>query len=469
MTSLEQITRVLGELQVEVPTISHHFLEESQRWWEDKSVLFSPESERVGLDAEAQVEARKRHPIVASFTVEEFRGWYAKFFLDRIKHSGMLADTGILAAIHTTEEKLRRVSPDDPSIYPLVEQPLSQITRTTAFDGGMLSFIDALLPTGQSVRVVAKKVPDQLAPLYEREVTIHKALARLGHSERVTLPIHVEPRNRTITYGHFAGDLSCLQTAPENVKRKYLQEALDLLMGVSLDLAVKLQQGARRNAFEPLREELMYRNYTTDYLVERFCDNFILRLAAAQDAVNPFNTTLSDFYDVLRGRKSLTDVPQAREYRNLAAIVENPKARTLVQEYERTIASNLDALPRYPGHDDFTVANILVQEIEQPDAERLYLRGLRLHDIGLVNAPFQSYVFDLVVSAHAQPSTRQEILTATYLKLEGGCKEKRIPFSSSLEEFGRGYQVVAVDKYLKQAALQFMYQQLDLTGGNHGA
>ncbi len=464
MTSLEQITSALGRLQVEVPTVSPRFLEESQRWWEDKSVLFSPLAGRGEIDAEA----RKRHPIVASFTVEEFRGWYAQFFLDRIKHSGMLADQAILTAIQATEERLRAVSPDDPSIYPLIEQPLSQVTRTTAFDGGMLSFIDALLPTGQSVRVVAKRVPDQLAQLFEREVTIHKALANLGHAERVTLPIHVEPRNRTITYGHFAGDLSCLQTASEDVKKKYLQEALDLLMGVSLDLAVKLQQGARRNAFEPIREELMTRNYTTDYLVERFCDNFVLRLAAAQDGVNPFNTALDDFYNVLRGRKSSADVPQARQYKNLAAIAENAAARRLVQEYEQTIASALDALPRYPGHDDFTVANVLAQEIEQPEPGKLYLRGLRLHDIGLVNAPFQSYVFDLVVSAHAQPSTRREIVTATYLKLEGKCKEKRIPFSTSAEEFTRGFQVVAVDKYLKQAALQFMYQHLQLSGGNHG-
>ncbi len=465
MTSLEQIARALGRLQEEVPTVSSQFLKESYRWWQDKSVLFSPESGIPGVDAEA----RQRHPIVASFTADEFQRWYARFFLDRVRSSGMLAEPSTLAAIRATEEKLRAASPEDPTIYPLIENPLSQVTRTTAFDGGMLSFIDALLPTGQAVRIVAKKVPDQLAELFEREVTIHRALGALGHSEKVTLPIHVEPRNRTITYGHFAGDLSCLQVAPEAVKKKYLLEAIEVLMGVSLDLAVKLQQGARRNAFEPLREELMARNYTTEYLVGRFCDNFILRLAAAQDGVNPLDTSLHDFYDVLRGRKALADVPQAREYGHLAAIAENPTARRLVQEYERTVASALDALPRYPGHDDFTVANVLVQDIEKPDRERLYLRGLRLHDIGLVNAPFQSYVFDLVVSAQAQPSTRREILTATYLQLEGKCRERGLRVSESLEEFARGYHVIAVDKYVKQAALQFMYQHLESAGGNHGS
>ncbi len=470
MLLLEEIVRTLEHIGQNQVGLVHQFVEESRLWWHDKAALFPALYGFKPANASVRVQAQERHPIIACFTEDEFRAWYAEFFMEGIKHQlDVLTDSQTIEILRSVEGALRILSPQDPTIYPLIEKPLSHATRTTALEGGTLSFIDALLPNGALVKVVAKKIPATLKSYFEREVMIHRALANLGHEHKVVLPVHVESRNRIITYGHFRGDLSCIRNASDSTKKKYLCDALDLLIDISSDLASRIEHGERRNSlgFEPIKAELASKSYSSDFLVERFCHNFILRLPAALDGVNPLQTVFEDFYLVLMKKKMVNSIPNVQKYPALASVAQSEITRKMVCEYTFAIADLVGRLSRYPGHDDFTVSNILAKEIEVIDADKIFIREMRLHDIGLVQAPFQSYIFDLAVSAKAGFSLQQDLVIKAYLKLQEVCEQKKLPFQESLHSFQEGYLLVAADKFLKQAAVQFLYQHLKL-GSNGG-
>lgn len=455
--SLEAVLAVLDQLQGHV---DEHFLDYSRQWWAAKSVFFPDKfstKEPVFLDAE---EVTRRYPVISTFSFEDYLQWYADFFLSKMEESPeLLVHRKRENEVGLTELRLKEVAFEDPTIYPLLEHPLSTKGRTQTY-GGVINRIEAVLPQGARVTVVAKKVPEALARLYKEELLTHEALCDLGYEEKVAKPIARGTRNRVLTYPQLQGDLALLRERDEGTKEGYANIALDLLIGMSLELKRITKRPTRNKHLQYLTGQLHKHDWTPEYLTLRFVRNFILRNAAAQGNVEPLDTPLDEYVAVLLGEKKATQLSEeARQYPTLVTAVSDPLVNKLCATYWRTIAPRLAALPRFPGHNDFTVDNLLARSIENGADGKLIINGIKLHDIGLTNAPFQSYLFDLLVSCRATPETRRIVTKRTYRALNEACQKQGVPFNHSYEQFKEGYQLVSVDKKLKQAALAHLDDQ----------
>lgn len=455
--SLEAVLGALNQLQGHV---DEHFLDYSRKWWVAKSALFPDKfviREPMFQDAN---EITQRYPVVSTFSFDDYVQWYSRFFLKEVRSSPeLLAHQGRVTEMRLVEQVLKGVAPDDPTIYPLIEQPLGTKGRTRTY-GGAINRVYALLPREGNIIVVAKKVPKKLVKLYEEESLTHQALCALGYQDKVAEPIALGTTNQVITYPHLQGDLAPLRESDERTKKEYLSNARDLLLGISLDLGEMIREVSVDPHQQYLAEQLHRRDWTPQYLTLRFVENFLLRNAAAEGRSEPWDVPLEEFSAVLFRRKDAHQLSEeARQYPTLVEAVQNPIVRQVYQAYLNVFAPRLATLPRLPGHNDFTVDNILARTIESTGNGRFVISGLRLHDIGLVNAPFQSYLFDLLVSCQATPETQEEVLRETYLTLERACAGRNLPFNQSYSEFRDGYHLVGVDKKLKQAALSYLDHQ----------
>lgn len=433
------------------------------------------------------------------FLFPDFVEWYRHFFLKQIKEVKLPEPA--VHAMKQLEYTLREVAPQDPTIYPLVEKPLGVACRTTRSDGGRLLLIEALLPKAPSIKVVVKKVPPVWEELFEQELKTHKTLLALGYEREVTAPIAHQEKGRIITYGYLAGDLSALCTQPEEVKQRELWKAVELLLPMSLDLTSYF--GRERVGFfdrsprkppllnhvaevETVWELVKDKIQLESYLTQSFLKNLIFRTTLAKDGYHLrevdtrilkisqqilseeaevvteeewFRRTTPDF----NFTKPYHSENEFRDYLSLLKAATSAKARALFQHYQQTIAPALAALPLYVGHDDFTIKNILATDIGTDSKGHLLYSGLKMHDVGLVMAPFQSYLYDLLVSAHASPETSEELLQRTYRALLRGCEQRgrAVPVQNTYSEFREGYHLVAVDKHLRQASIKFMIQSLE--------
>lgn len=460
MTEKISLEAVLGALDQLQGHVDEHFFDYSRQWWVAKSVLFPDQfTTRAPVVQDAQ-EVASSYPVISTFSFEDYLVWYSQFFLREIKRSPeLLTLRQRRKEMGLVEQVLKGAAPGDPTIYPLVERSLGTKGRTRTY-GGVINRIDAVLPQGGNIIVVAKKVPEQLAKLYEEESRTHEALCQLGYREQVAEPIALGTMNRVITYPHLQGDLASLRERDEQTKKEYVSTALDLLLGMSLDLKRQMAKLSNDPHLQYLAEQLHKQDWTPQYLTLRFIGNFLLRNAAAQMNVEPWDTPFEEFVAVLLGKKKATQISEeARQYPTLVMAVNNPLVHQLHGSYQRTIAPRLAALPRFPGHNDFTIDNILAKSIEEGAEGRLIISGMRLHDIGLVNAPFQSYLFDMLSSCQAAPETRREMIERTYLTLNDACREQGIPFDHSHGQFKEGYRLVSIDKKLKQAALSYLDDQ----------
>ncbi|MEK6845945.1 MAG: hypothetical protein AABY26_04245, partial [Nanoarchaeota archaeon] len=392
-----------------------------------------------------------------------------------------------------------KVAPDDPTIYPLLESSLGVACRTTRHADGALRLVEAVLPDSRRVKVVVKKVPEAWENLFVQELQTHGALIKLGYEREVTNPITYQTKGRIITYGCLAGDLSELRTQPEEVKQRELWKAVELLLPISLDLTKALGEKlkiftnrfpknnslADSNGIETVRKLLKGKVHTAEYLTQRFKEYFLFRAALAKDG-HQFREVGAEIFPIahqvldgkadlvseeeylkrinpdFKGNKPYFSVGEFHQYRHLLKVITSAKAQALLQHYQKTIAPALDALIPYVGHDDFTISNILATDIVCNQAGQLFYSGLKMHDVGLVLAPFQNYLYDLLVSANASPETSEELVRRTYRELKRGCEQRGgIPVQSTFQEFWEGYHLVSVDKYLKQASNKLMLQCLE--------
>lgn len=460
MTEKISLEAVLGALDQLQGHVDEHFLDYSRKWWVAKSALFPDKfvtREPVFQDAN---EITQQYPVVSTFSFDDYVQWYSQFFLKEIKGSPeLLTRRKRVTEMKLIEQVLKGAAPDDPTIYPLIEQPLGTKGRTRTY-GGVINRVYALLPREGNIIVVAKKVPPKLAKLYAEESLTHQALCALGYQELVAEPIALGTTNQVITYPHLQGDLAPLRESDERTKKEYLSNARDLLLGISLDLREMVQEASTDSHLQYIAEQLRRRDWTPQYLALRFVENFLLRNAAAEGRTEPWDAPLEEFSAVLFRRKDAHQLSEeARQYPTLVEAVQNPVVQQVYQAYLNVFAPRLATLPRLPGHNDFTVDNILARTIESTGNGRLVISGLQLHDIGLVNAPFQSYLFDLLVSCQAAPETQEELLRETYLKLQRADTERGVPFNQSYSEFKEGYRLVGIDKMLKQAALSYLDAQ----------
>ncbi len=455
--SLEAVLEALNQLQGH---IDEHFLDYSRKWWVAKSALFPEQFATREPVFQDVAEITQQYPVISTFSFDDCVQWYSQFFLKEIRSSPeLVAHRQRVTEMKLVEQVLKGAAQSDPTIYPLVEHPLGTKGRTRTY-GGAINQIYALLPRKGNIIVVAKRVPHKLAKLYEEESLTHQALCALGYQDHVAEPIALGTTNRVITYPHLQGDLAPLRGQDEATKKEYLRSALDIVLAISLDLKERTRTASDDPHLQYVAEQLRRRDWTPQYLTLRFVENFLLRNAAAEGRSEPWDVPLEEFAAVLFRKKDVRQLSEeARQYPTLVKAVESPVVHQLYRTYVEILAPRLATLPRFPGHNDFTVDNILAKKIEEGPESKLFISGIKLHDIGLVKAPFQSNVFDLLVSCQATPETQEEMIRQTYITLEQKCRERGIPFDHSYSQFRAGYRLVSIDKALKQAALSYLDAQ----------
>jgi hypothetical protein len=468
---VEDVNSSLDKLKEE-GCIDPAYIENCKNWVYTKSIMWPDQMVSITRPATLITnDIQDNLPIISSFkSFKDFKRWYSRFFIRTIKRTQDEISEETLRECGKLERALRKVAPNDPLIYPLSEEPLDEErlgmkTRTTR-TGGMLSFVTAELPRDFNVQVVAKKVPEER--LLEQEKKIHDALRGVGYTtvtECITTSSYLE--NQVLTYGRLAGDLRGLRGQPDHVRKKYILRSLNTLMDISLDIDYHINPEVSFDSREmACLCDVVDENIRSDKeIVGRFVRNYFFRVAVASEGFNQSENRdeLKPFLDVMLLNKSDSKIPQGlkEKYPKLAAVTTDKSCKERIVNYWNLVRS-INQLDKFPGHDDFTVNNILAKEIYQSGENNIGYQGLQLHDVGLVYAPFQNYIFDIAVSSGASPALQSEIVNHTYRQLRDSCINKGIKFEQSLTEFEKGYRLVAISKNLTQASLRFM----DLKGGS---
>ncbi len=393
-------------------------------------------------------------PTVSSLSFEDFKAWYKEFFSSEIRNISV--DENLKEQVRLINSVFEEAFPNDPTIFPLTEESVGVDCRTTR-SGGLINYINAELPNGNEIKVVAKLLPEKLRHLFERERDLHGYFVRSGYRS-VTKPLITPGTNvPLLTYRHLAGDLTCLLNQKENIKEKYIKEALNVLMGISLDFQKHM---LLKRTFRPegVKEicDLISDNDHVGRLAKRFDENYILRIAAAEDGLITDDPATNKFYQILIGNFNLSSLTETdkKNFPTLSRMVSSPLTQKLREGYN-ALALRILRLPSYPGHDDFTGNNVLYKSVEKDDKGVIReMLGLKLHDVGLAYAPFQSFIYDILGSLEASEKTKSNVLRWAYNELRERSEDSGMTFSSSYHNFVQGYNLICAEKSLKQAAFR---------------
>jgi len=466
---------VIDSLQ-NVKGISPEYRSQCEEWWRKKSLIWpeqivSKNGHRT--DSTRLEKVCEELPITCSFEFSDFRKWYSEFILEVVQQRPTKYITG--EGIPVSRElvrALKEVAHDDPTIYPITEKRIDMQTRTTWL-GGVLSFVDAELPARRKVRLAAKKVPDR--DLFNQERKNHQWLRGAGY-ESVTECISFGTQNQVLTYGRLAGDLRQLKDQPAEVKREYILMALKELMKISVDIKDHLESDkmvpAGGTFYKPptlkgknldkLCDVARNNNEDVDVLVERFVENYILRVAMSAGGVYlpKEGSELKLCADIILGKRPDDEISSTFQetHPHLAGVVSNYGQNSRIVQVYSGLARRIDGLDKFPGHDDFTVNNVLAKRIEESRDGKVIFQNLQLHDVGLVNAPFQNYIFDMAVSAGADLQLQEEIVRDIFYELKNACDRSGVELRQSLEQFEEGYSLVSAAKSLTEASIRYMKQ-----------
>jgi len=442
-----------------------NYVRECADWWKLKAAVWPDifESDEGNGDAVQSMTVNKMRqdlPITSSFDFYSFIGWYSQFIISNATMRGKKMSEETKDQCLKLNNKLIDVA-FDPTVYPISEQPLDMRTRTTR-SGGKLSFVTAELPEGFQIPVVAKKVPSK--KLFLQEKVIHQTLRKLGYQRGVTECVSSD-NNQVLTYGRLAGSLASLSSQSEEVKKKYILKTLDILTRISLDFKKHIEVGpVLDDDIVTLCDIIRENTHSDKYLVERFAQNYFFRVVASADGMyqSGDQKELQLFFDVMMGKENERKVTNGlkERYPHLSRAATDPKVKSQIAAY-LPLARMIDNLEKFPGHDDLRGDNVLAEEIGivgngEDGKQEFYYEKLKLHDIGLVNVPFQNFIFDITVSVGSSPQLQQEIVRIVYNDISKYCAEMGIEFKQSSREFERGYKLVAASKYLTQASLSHM-------------
>jgi hypothetical protein len=400
-----------------------------REWWDDKVHLFPGTLDQA--------------PVLSSFPdFSTFKTWYSTFFLNEIKDKHKTAE--LVDQIRSLETQMRIVQPDDPTIFPLSEQPLQVQTRSTDY-GGALSKIVANLPPHSQVGtskivVVAKYVPEILSAELEAEKEIHGTFRKLG-VEYVTEPLTLN--GQVITYKNYSSSLEdCLRDMTQEERVQHVLHAIALHTHLTLDML----DHQTDPEWQPLWKHVNQRSTTANSLTRNFIFKYLMRTAAANDGVEPQAPEVEVFKNILLGSQQTPTQEQRKQYPDLTALVESPATRHKIQAF-REFANDLAQHPNFPSHDDFTAANILVQE------KHGIPTNLTLHDVGLINAPIQSHLFDMIFSAGLDYDSQFTVVKESYDQITQQWQQCGRTFPYDRGNFEVGLELMTIDKSLKQAAL----------------
>ncbi len=416
------------------------FVTASKRWAVARATLFPERYDLAGLVPTHAV-SPEDFPILSGFNGKDFGRWYSKALLEKLE--SQLRSTGPLRDLSRLLSVVVGENGRDTTFLPVTERSLGVDSRSTRYEGGGLSKVSVELPTGEEVALVAKRVPEVLDDLFTQELEIHQDLASLGLGDQITRPFATDDTKRLLTYGFLAGDLSSICDAPEEVKRRYLLEAIKPQLMMSFALARVLDKPKKGPAEERLAQRIYANPTTSDTLRASFLEKYVVRTSLVRESL-------------IQGEVINPDSPKAKPIREQ---ILQEAGRTgslvsrLVASFSQAIGTDIDFLPEFPVHDDFTVYNVLVGREERTRDGGLILSDLRLHDIGLAYGPIQAPLFDMLLSAGADARTQEHVLNEVYRKLRDAHGHWRTPLQDSTD-FMRGYDLVYAAKGLKFAALK---------------